>query len=41
MEGMIMTLLNTLQALSALSGIAIIALGTLWLKAYLKRLFCC
>ena len=36
-----MTLLNTLQTLSALSGIAIIALGSLWLKTYLKRSFCC
>ncbi len=36
-----MTLLNTLQALSALSGIASIALGSLWLKTYLKRSFCC
>jgi len=36
-----MTFLNILQTLSALSGIAIIAFGTLWLKQYLKRSFCC
>lgn len=36
-----MNLLNTLQMLSALSGIAMIALGSLWLKHYLKRSFCC
>lgn len=35
-----MTFLNTLQTLSALSGIAIIAMGTLWLKQHLKRSFC-
>ena len=38
---MIMMLLNVLQALSALSGITIIVLGSLWLKTYLKRGFCC
>jgi len=36
-----MTLLNMLQALSALSGITIIVLGSLWLKTYLKRSVCC
>ena len=36
-----MTLLNMLQTLSALSGIAIIVLGALRLKTYLKRSFCC
>ena len=36
-----MNLLNILQTLSALSGIAIIAFGSLWLKQYLKRSFCC
>jgi len=36
-----MRLLDVLQTLSALSGIAMIALGSLWLKQYLKRSFCC
>jgi len=36
-----MTLLNILQTLSALSGITMVLLGSLWLKAYLKRSFCC
>lgn len=36
-----MTLLNMLQTLSALSGIAMILLGSLWLKTHLKRGFCC
>ena len=36
-----MNFLNILQTLSALSGIAIIAFGTLWLKQYLKSRFCC
>ncbi len=36
-----MTLLNTLQTLSALSGIVIITFGVLRLKFYLKRSFCC
>jgi len=36
-----MDLLNMLQTLSALSGIAMIAVGSLWLKYYLKRSFCC
>lgn len=36
-----MTILNTLQALSALSGITMILLGSLWLKTYLKRSFFC
>jgi len=35
-----MDLLNMLQTLSALSGIAMIAVGSLWLKQYLKRSFC-
>jgi len=34
-----MTLLNLLQTLSALSGIAIIVFGTLRLKQHLKRSF--
>jgi len=36
-----MTLLNMLQTLSALSGITILVMGSLLLKAYLKRSFCC
>lgn len=36
-----MNLLNYLQTLSALCGIAIIAFGTLRLKQHLKRSFCC
>ena len=36
-----MILLNTLQTLSALSGITIIVLGSLWIKNHLKRSFCC
>lgn len=36
-----MTFLTVLQTLSAISGIAIIAFGTLSLKSYLKRSFCC
>ncbi len=36
-----MNFLNTLQTLSALCGISIIAFGTLRLKQYLKSLFCC
>ena len=36
-----MDLLNTLHMLNALSAIALIALGSLWLKKYLKRSFCC
>ena len=35
-----MSVLNTLQMLSALSGIAMIAAGSLWLKSYLKRSLC-
>jgi len=35
-----MDLTNMLQSLSALSGIAMIAVGTLWLKQYIKRSFC-
>lgn len=34
-----MDLLNMLQTLSALSGIAMIAIGSLWLKSHLKRSF--
>ncbi len=34
-----MNFLNMLQTLSALSGIAIIAVGSLWLKCHLKRTF--
>ena len=36
-----MNFLNILPTLSALSGIAIIVFGTLRLKQYLKRSFCC
>ena len=36
-----MMLLNMLQTLSALSGIAILVFGALRLKSYLKRSFCC
>ena len=36
-----MNVLNYLQMLSALSGITIIVLGSLWLKNQLKRSFCC
>ena len=36
-----MNFLNILQTLSALCGISIIAFGTLWVKHYLKRSFCC
>ena len=36
-----MTILNLLQTMSALSGISIIVLGSLWLKNQLKRSFCC
>lgn len=35
-----MNILPILHTLSALSGIAIIAFGSLWLKQYLKRSFC-
>ena len=35
-----MTILNTLQTLTALLGIAMIAAGSLWLKQYLKHSFC-
>jgi len=35
-----MDLTNMLQSLSALSGIVMIAVGTLWLKQYIKRSFC-
>ena len=35
-----MTILNMLHTMSALSGIGIIAIGSLWLKQYLKRCFC-
>ena len=36
-----MTLLNMLQMMSALSGIAMVSVGSLWLKSHLKRSFCC
>ena len=29
-----------LQTMTALSGIAMIAIGSLWVKQYLKRSFC-
>lgn len=29
------------QMMSSLSGIALILMGSLWLKDYLKRSFCC
>jgi len=35
-----MTMINILHMLSALSGIAMITAGSLWLKQYLKRSFC-
>ena len=35
-----MNVINMLQTLTALSGIAMIATGSLWLKQYLKRSFC-
>ena len=35
-----MSILDLLQTMSALSGIAMIAFGALWLKSYLKRSFC-
>ena len=34
-----MIILNMMETMSALSGIAVIAAGSLWLKAYLKRCF--
>ena len=33
-------MINFFYTLSALSGIATIAFGSLWLKQYLKRSFC-
>ena len=36
-----MTLFNMLQMMSALSGIALISVGSLWVKYHLKRSFCC
>jgi len=33
-------MINFFHTLSALSGIATIAFGSLWLKQYLKRSFC-
>lgn len=36
-----MSLLNMLQMMSALSGIALISVGSLWVKYHLKRSFCC
>ena len=35
-----MNVMNIIQSMSALSGIAVIAFGTLWLKQYLKHCFC-
>jgi hypothetical protein len=35
-----MSLLNLLQTMSALSGIAMISFGALWVKSYLKRSLC-
>lgn len=35
-----MNVIDILHTLSALSGIALIAIGSLWLKQYLKRSFC-
>ena len=36
-----MNIIHLLHMLSALSGIAAVVLGSLWLKYYLKRSFCC
>ena len=36
-----MNMINFFHTLSALSGITIIVLGSLWMKKYLKRSFCC
>ena len=36
-----MNFFELFQTLSALSGITVIAIGSLWLKSYLKRSFCC
>lgn len=36
-----MNTIHYLQMLSALSGIAVISAGSLWLKYHLKRSFCC
>ena len=36
-----MSLLNVLQMMSALSGITLISVGSLWVKYHLKRSFCC
>ena len=36
-----MSLLNMLHMMSALSGIALISVGSLWVKYHLKRSFCC
>ena len=35
-----MNMINFFHTLSALSGVAAIAFGSLWLKQYLKRSFC-
>ena len=35
-----MNFMNIIHSMSALSGIAMIAFGALWLKQYLKRGFC-
>ena len=34
-----MHIMNMMETMGALSGIAVIAFGSLWLKAYLKRCF--
>ena len=35
-----MNAFELIQTLTALSGIAMIAFGSLWMKQYLKRSFC-
>ena len=35
-----MNVMQLFHTLSALSGVAAIAIGSLWLKQYLKRSFC-
>ena len=35
-----MNLIHVLHTLSALSGVATVAFGSLWVKQYLKRSFC-
>ena len=36
-----MSLLNMLHMMSALSGITLNSVGSLWVKYHLKRSFCC